>query len=95
MDQDNQIERIKKILIDWNPLGKSAIKVKDLDNYNIEANDIYFNLDIDVDLPTKNLHLHKVKNMIQEVIEGAFLINIDDQECMESAIRINEILKEK
>ena len=95
MDRENQIERIKKILTEWNPLEDSSEKFPDLDNYNIEANDIYFNLEIDIDFPTKNHHLEKVKNMIQEVIEGAFMIEVNDKKCEAAAIKINEILKEK
>ncbi len=95
MDIDKRIERIKKILTEWDPLKDSTEKFKDLDNYDIEANDIYFNLEIDIDFPTKNNHLKKVKNMIQEVIEGAFMIEVNDKKCEEAAIKINEILKEK
>ncbi len=95
MDIENKIDRIKIILTEWNPLKELTGKFPDLDNYDIEANDIYFNLDIDINFPTKNHHLGKIQSMIKEVLEQAFHLDIDDKECKDAAIKINEILKEK
>jgi hypothetical protein len=59
MSADQQIEKIKLVLSEWNPIVRSSKKVSDLDNYGIEANDIYFNLDLELDFPTKNHNLKK------------------------------------
>lgn len=88
-----QIEEIKDVLTDWNPLEEYSKKITDLNNYDIEANDIYFNIDLELELPTKHGHLKKVQRMIREVLNGAFDLWLSDKECLEAAIKINEILK--
>ena len=40
-----QIEEVKQILTDWNPLGARANQVSDLANYETKAIDILFQLD--------------------------------------------------
>jgi hypothetical protein len=95
MSADQQIEKIKLVLSEWNPIVRSSKKVSDLDNYGIEANDIYFNLDLELDFPTKNHNLKKVQEMTKEVLNGAFNLRLTDEDCLDAAIKINEILKEK
>ncbi|OQA95656.1 MAG: hypothetical protein BWY22_02103 [Bacteroidetes bacterium ADurb.Bin217] len=40
-----QIDKVKKILIEWNPLGNRAKEISDLNNYETEAIDILFFFD--------------------------------------------------
>ena len=84
-----QIEEIKDVLTDWNPLGEYSKKITDLNNYDIEANDVYFNIDLELELQTKHVHLKKVQRMIREVLNGAFDLWLSDEECLEAAIKIN------
>ncbi|WP_339918457.1 hypothetical protein [Yeosuana marina] len=62
---DEQIEKVKKVLVDWNPLGDQASKVEDLDNYQIEAEDILFQID-------KKSSIDWINKILTEVISQAF-----------------------
>jgi len=41
-----QIDKIKEILIKWNPLGEHSRQIHDLNNYNTEAIDIISNIEM-------------------------------------------------
>jgi hypothetical protein len=43
----------------------------------------------------KNHNLKKVQEMTKEVLNGAFNLRLTDEDCLDAAIKINEILKEK
>ena len=38
--EDEILNKVKHVLNDWNPLGKYASKIHDLNEYETEANDI-------------------------------------------------------
>jgi hypothetical protein len=87
MDSQKQVDKIKEILTQWNPLGEYASKISDLNNYNTEANDIHFNIEFEIGLPTKKQSLKKVYLLTKEILEGAFNIEIIEDECFEAAIK--------
>lgn len=88
MASENQIQRIKKILTDWNPLGPQADSVNDLDDYDTEAKDIAA-----ASLITNSGRCTPA--IIQSVIEDAFDLNLDTRKCREVSERIDLILKTK
>ena len=46
---EEHIQKIKEILTQWNPLGEQANQISDLNDYETEAVDIIFNIDVEVD----------------------------------------------
>ena len=83
--EDYEIEEVAKILNEWNPLDDAAKTVKDLDGYRTEAIDIIFNLNID-----KNRA--NAENIIMEVLNQAFDINLTKNECIGPTQKILNIL---
>ena len=71
MTEDEKIIAISKILTTWNPLGERAASMKDLDNYQTEAIDI---------LSVTELHGYSPKKAVSEIIQEAFLIDLDKTE---------------
>ncbi len=69
-------KEIQKILSEWNPLGGDKLKIKDLDDYKIEAMDISSNLYI--------LNIFSEKScirLVQDTISQAFDINAPTEEA--------------
>ena len=83
--ENYEIEEIAKILKEWNPLGDDAKTIKDLDGYRTEATDILFNLNID-----KNRA--NAVNIIMEVLNQAFDLNLTRNECIGPTQKILNIL---
>lgn len=88
-----KIEKIKSILTEWNPLGEQSKNVSDLDNYDTEANDIYFHFVSEIHFPKSKDSLIRVQKITKEVLNEAFNLWLNDQECESPAIKIMEILK--
>ena len=86
--QEEQIQKVMKILSDWNPLGDCAATVPALDGYKTEAIDILFEIDL---RSTKS----NVLNIVRTLLNEAFDLTLDKAECIEPAKRIFEILKEQ
>ena len=86
MDEE-KIGKIKLVLIEWNPLGDQASKVKDLDNYQVEAEDIFFHID-------KKNSVERINKIINIVFSEAFGVyhNLDDTK--KYAEKIKKILNE-
>ena len=83
--QDYEIDEVAKILTDWNPLGDDAKKIKDLNGYRTEAIDIIFNLEI-----KKNRA--NAENIVMEVLNQAFDLNLTENECLGSTQKILNVL---
>jgi hypothetical protein len=84
---NKQIEKVKKILTEWNPLGEQSVKVSDLNNYETEAVDILFLLD-------KNSSVDYINKLIGQVLSEAFNLNIDLKESYNFAEKIKQIINE-
>lgn len=80
------IDRVSKILEEWNPLGEKSITIEDLDGYRTEA--------IDILSTSKIVFKGNVEKAVKEVLEQAFNIIIDPKEAEEAATKIKLILKD-
>ena len=83
--EDYEIEEVAKILTEWNPLGDDAKKIKDLDGYRTEAIDIIFNLEI-------NNNRANAENIVMEVLNQAFDLNLTENGCIGSTQKILNVL---
>ena len=81
--EDEKITEISSILTTWNPLGQRAAAVKDLDNYQTEAIDI---------LSEVELHGYSPKRAVSEVLQQAFLINLEKTELDHLTRKIKAVL---
>ena len=83
--EEYEIKEVAKILNEWNPLGDDADTIKDLDGYRTEAMDIVFNLNID-----KNRA--NAENIIMEVLNQAFDLNLSKNECIGPTQKILNVI---
>ncbi len=67
---EKQIEEIKEIFANWDPLKTVGKLVEDLDDYNTEAIDFLFHT-------TKNMTEKSLENLAINIIEEAFEIIIN------------------
>ena len=81
MIPEEEITAIMKILSEWNPLGKKANNVHDLDGYRTEAIDLLFWLEL-VDSKSEAIDL------VQRLIKGAFDLSLSRKECKEVGQKI-------
>lgn len=86
MIEDELIEKVMKILTDWNPLGSRANAISDLDNYRTEAIDILCHFD---------LNKTNTAIIVREVINQAFDLSLSAQDCASVGSKIQELLKEQ
>ena len=94
MKQEN-IEKIKSILKHWNPLGNRKDSISDLNDYETEALDIIFNLEIDYDFPEKSISKNQLSIIIKEVLNQAFNLHLTNSDCEDCSTQILKILNEK
>ena len=87
--EDYEISEVSKILSEWNPLGDDAERVNDLDGYKTESIDILFELD------TSGLNNARVREVVMQVLNEAFNIELTASECTDAANRIISILSKK
>lgn len=85
---EEQIDKVKLILTDWNPLGEQAPKVDDLNNYETEAIDILFYID-------KKSSVDRVNKIMIEVISQAFGVHHDLKDTILYAKRIRSTFNTK
>ena len=88
MDDDREIEEVAKVLLEWNPLGDEAHKVKDLDGYRTEAIDIVVALEM-------RSSLRGAERIVQDVLNEAFNLSLDVSDCIDAAGKIAAILRTK
>ena len=85
---EEQIDKVKLILTEWNPLGEQASKVDDLNNYETEAIDILFYLD-------KKSSVDRINKIMTEVISQAFGVYHDLKDTVQYAKRIRSTFNTK
>ncbi|MDA9981378.1 UPF0149 family protein [Gammaproteobacteria bacterium] len=71
MTEDKKVLEISRILTEWNPLGARSATVEELNDYETEAQDILWAM---------NLHGGTVKKAVTMVLQQAFNIELDDFE---------------
>ena len=86
MIEDELIEKVMKILTDWNPLGSRASTITDLDNYRTEAIDILCHFDS---------NRTNTAIIVREVINQAFDLSLSAQDCASVGREIQKLLKEQ
>jgi len=84
MIQEGLIQKVMKILTDWNPLGSRANTISDLDNYRTEAIDILCHFD---------LNKTNTTTIVREVINQAFDLSLSVRDCADVGRRIQELIK--
>lgn len=82
--KDETIEKVAKILEEWNPLGENANSVKDLDGYRVEAIDILSTLDMFYD--------NNVEKAVSGILEEAFDISLAIDKVKLASEKIREVL---
>ena len=88
---DKSVE-IRRILESWNPLGERASLIDDLDGYEVEAEDILFNIEMDFESKRIKNKKNAVRKMVRDVINEAFNLHLSDNDCEEYADKIYEII---
>jgi hypothetical protein len=83
-----QIDKVKQLLTEWNPLREKSVKVTDLNNYETEAIDILF-------LLNKKSSTDYVNKLMVKVLEEAFNIDVDPEESFKYAEKIRIINMEE
>ncbi len=83
MTEDEKVAEIGEILTAWNPLGDAAAAVNDLNNYQTEAIDI---------MSVMELYGYSPKKAVSEVLQEAFLIDLDKKELDHYSNRIKVVL---
>jgi len=81
--EDEKVIEISKILTEWNPLGDAAAAVNDLNYYQTEANDI---------MSVMELYGYSPKKAVSEVLQEAFLIDLEEKELEHYSNRITVVL---
>ena len=75
------IQKAKKVLTKWNPLGPKAFSIEDLNEYDTEAKDILFQFR----LSGPRCGAAKI---VQTVLNQAFDLNLTRHECKVPARKI-------
>jgi len=83
---NEQIRKVMEVLTEWNPLGKRATTISDLDNYRTEAIDILFNLELRKSNPAV---------IVQQVINQAFDLSLSVADCTSVGRKIQELIKKQ
>ena len=89
------IDQVKLVLNTWNPLGKNAIKIKDLNEYETEAIDILFFIETEITSKRPVEVKKKIQRLINEIISESFRIDLDNEECSKAAEKIYQIVYKK
>ncbi len=82
--KDETIEKVAKILEEWNPLRENANTVEDLDGYRVEAIDIISSVGLD--------YRNNVKKAVSDILEQAFNISLAGDEVTLAAEKIRKVL---
>lgn len=83
--KNEEIEKIRIIIEEWNPLGEKTNNYKDLFGYKYEAMDIHSNLRI---FPQKS-----IEQIVKQIIEQNFGISIVESELDSVVEKISIIFK--
>jgi hypothetical protein len=71
MTDDEKVAEISKILATWGPVDKEQAAAIGLSDYEVEARDILWAME---------LHGYSVRQAVSEVLQEAFLIELDEEE---------------
>ncbi len=86
--EDYEIVEVARILTEWNPLGDRAASMQDLDGYKTESIDILFHM-------SASNGQAGVENVVMQVLNEAFDIELTKNECSDAASKISQILSRK
>ena len=89
------IDQVKLVLNTWNPLGKNAKKIKDLNNYETEVIDILFFIETEITSTRPVEVKKKIQKILYEIISETFFINLNAEECSQAAEKIYQIVYKK
>jgi hypothetical protein len=92
MTEDEISGEIIKVLNEWNPLGVRSKQIEDLDNYELEANDIIYFYDDDIQFPKYKDKKTKVLKVVRTILNDSFNLNLTDEDCKIPAEKIYNIL---
>ena len=92
--EDETINKVKHVLNDWNPLGENACKVEDLNEYETEAIDILFYIDLEITFERPVEVKKQIQKYVNEILTEAFNIDLTNEECRLPAKKIYQILFE-
>ena len=90
-----QTEEIKKVLVKWNPLGARSVEIKDLNDYETEANDIMYHISIPFQFSKKGSPEARVEKIVKEVLNEAFRLWLTDEECSAPSMKVMKIIESK
>jgi len=90
--EDEIINKVKHVLNEWNPLGENASNIEDLKEYEIEAIDILFYIDLEVTSKRPVDAKKQIQRLIKDVLEEAFNIDLTIGNCKIPAEKIYKIL---
>lgn len=93
--EDETISKVKRVLNDWNPLGKNASKVVDLNEYETEAIDILFYIDLEITTKRPVEVKKQIQKYVKVILTEAFNIDLTNEECRLPAEKIYQILYDK
>jgi len=89
------IDKVKRVLSDWNPLGENASKIDDLNEYETEAIDILFYIDLEITSKRPIEIKKQIQKIVKEMLIDAFRIDLTNEECRIPAEKIYQIIYEK
>jgi len=92
--EDETINKVKHILNEWNPLGEKAGKIKDLNEYETEAIDILFYIDLEITSKRPVEVKKQIQRFLKLILNEAFNIELTNEECRIPAEKIYQILYE-
>ena len=92
--EDEIIKKVKLVLNEWNPLGENASKIEELNEYETEAIDILFYIDLEVTSKRPVEVKKQIQKYVKEILTEAFNIDLTNEECREPAEKIYQILYE-
>jgi len=93
--EDETISKVKRVLNDWNPLGKNASKVEDLNEYETEAIDILFYIDLEITTKRPVEIKKQIQKYVKVILTEAFNLNLTNEDCRLPAEKIYQILYDK
>lgn len=85
---EKHLNKVKVLLVEWNPLGQQSSLITDLNNYEIEATDILWHI-------KSNNTVDYINKMVNTVLSQAFGIQVDPVKCKSIAKKIHKIINEK
>jgi hypothetical protein len=86
MTDDDSAAAISKILATWGPVGEEQAAAIGLRSYDVEAQDILWAME---------LHGYSVKRAVSDVLQQAFLIELDQAEVVHYSNEITAVLANK